>query len=279
MAIEQQISVKGAVTYWNLSESDPKILKEAWKAAGLEKFAPRARTEQDALKKALKSVFLSDHRRLIRPLADDPGFAIISETGGDERRTLTHEQELAVTVAPGGKLIFEPKSHTDATRIDEEYRAALGSVPALKVSRALVGLLESALHATPLRGGIYWVPDDAINTWKTIADGVEAAGNASCVYLMRTAMDDTAKKAVLDALTADIEKEVASILADTTADSNLGVRGLASRKTKAEDLVARVEEYEKILDVKLQTLRTKAKEADAAATLAALAAMQEEEAA
>jgi hypothetical protein len=273
--LEQKLPLGGLITYWQLADlTQRSLLKDAFEAAGLDRFVPDPRPPAGALRDALEEV-CGGSRTLIRPLQTRDGFAVVREERGDEYRGNSYEVSLTAKIDPETNAIrFHPQDDR-APKIVEAFNRNLGLLRQHQVSKALVDLLKDLGGTTHLRptGGIYWLPDSKLVEWQRAALAVERAAyeKASAVYVIRHQLDADAIRAVRDAIVAEVLTE-AKRIQDEVVSGELGERALERRRLEAEALREKIGLYEELLDTGLEGLRRAVEDADQAAAAAVLLA-------
>lgn len=257
------INVNGAVVFWRAGVCARQPLLDGLTALGYARHAPDARSHYAALTSALKRVYgqlgSSDVRYLVRGLAKCEGCEVLKEVvrsaeqGGNQ-----YAREDVVVATADGELL--------ACQREDAVRAAFsiekGRLHPAQVTDSLVGLL-SALHGVTLRpnGGVYWLPEGAMPMWQTLQQVFERASvdGGTRLYSVRVAYDSDAMRAVVDAITAEVESAADAMAAELaeTGDDVLGSRALETRKSRAMDLRAKVLEYEALLGTSLEALRAR----------------------
>jgi hypothetical protein len=269
--VESMIEIGGAVVFWSLSEwTSREKLRAGFETAGLAAFVPEPRQAAAALRDALEEV-LGGPRMLVRPLQSKDGFTVVREDRGEHGNS--YAQELVARIDDAGGITFACADDR-AARVREAYDRQRGLLRAARVSGALVRVLET-LGGTRLRpgGSVYWLPAHRLDGWQHAARAVEASGvgRASAVYLLRHRMDADAVRAVRDAVVAEVQAE-ATRIHDEVMGGELGGRALETRRARAGDLREKINLYEHLLDVGLESLRAAVDRADQAAAAAVLLA-------
>jgi hypothetical protein len=274
--VTSSIQIGGGVIFWSLGEwTALEVLKNDFTVLGLEDFIPEARTPAACLKDALDAVYPLP-KQLIRPLKTKDGFVVVEETRGEDENQ--YATLLTARVDPLSlKVNVAPYSYEVAQNVLEQFNKHLGLLRPAQVTGCMVKYIES-LGGTKLRpgGGMYWLADHQIDTWQQAAGAVERAGSGKphAVYLLRTAMDADAVRAVRDAVTAEIMAEALSMHKEVLS-GELGERALQHRQDAAMLLRKKVREYEEILGVGLESLKASLdKLEDAAASAALLVSLQ-----
>lgn len=266
----------GAIVYWRLSGATRRLrLEQTWvEMAGLDpKLLPRQVSPDSALRAAVK--MLESQHTLVRPLGPGEGWAVVAER---VPRSPTNEEdaaELRLDVEPAYDPLWliRLESESDGTcwpevrcarsfadldnkrasvekTVREYYTAVLGE--AADISTWLVQLAKLC-NAVRLRdtGGIYFVPRDKLPTWKAFAGAVRSATSHVFFEIPALATDE-AVRAILDAVMAEAEAEIAAMEIGAT---DLGKRGATNRVARAQRAIDKTAEYEALLGVSLETVR------------------------
>jgi len=142
----------------------------------------------------------------------------------------------------------------------EIYNKEIGYVAHHTMSRALVRVVNH-LHGIALKketGSFYWLPDDALATWKKVCDVFEDAGPGNRTSRLLTSLDAAGVASVIQSLTAEIKGDVAQ-LDEQLSSGTLGDKTRESTWTKrVEEIQAKQEklqEYERTLGENLDELK------------------------
>lgn len=253
----------GAITYWRVGDLSLDALTAAWGVEGLDpKLLPPEPEPEVALRRAVTAQ--AEKRRLVRPLARRGAWAVVDETVvGDS----THYEQIAtvhfqVGAVPPIRVDRGPTVSWAAvdvveTAIRESYEVNRSRLDHSDVSVWLVRL-ATRVQAVSLRdsGGVYFVPRDGTDFWTKVARAVDAAAGHK-VFRIPALKASEAVEAILDAITHEAESEASAIEADLAkeGDEQIGVRALKSRGDTCEAVLAKVASYERLLGVKLDTVR------------------------
>jgi hypothetical protein len=246
-------------------------LKATFKAAGVEKAAPRARTPLAALKAAVHALYGVRTGQRIAPLGD--GYAVLTEHVDADARTVSTVQGLTVWLDDKGRLaLSQEELRADVSRAWEKAKT---EVDGATVSAALVEACE-ALGGVPLRksGGVYWLPAFAVAQWAALAKGVEAAsasGRARC-YSVRTSGDPDSVRAIADSFVREAEALAAAVEEEIVTGEATGKAAL-NRAAKMADLMALAEKYEDVLGTALTAVKTRIEATQSRAADTALLAL------
>lgn len=261
-----EVNIGGAIVYWNLSgDFDHSTLKDGLSTLGLSKSVPETRTHTAALKEALCKAVRDEHlenvlvRGLEKPSED--GFVVVKEElGSDENEYETLHHVVFDTIS--GRLHQKPENDfADAVR--SQFYRCLASVSAYATSKSLVQI-ACHLEGVPLRqaGGIYWLPEHKIESWRHVAQVVEksAIGSAK-FYEIKTVLDTNSIEAIRDAVTNSISADCER-LCRYAETPNAKERFLTARKRDAEELREKVKRWEQVLGLTLDDLRNTASECE-----------------
>jgi len=160
-----------------------------------------------------------------------------------------------VKVADDGSTSFHPEGMKPAGW-DANLAEIRATTPASKLGMALTSLVYK-LGGVALRksGGVYWLPRDAMPTWRSMARAVvRASGGRNVVYVIKHRMDEGAMRAVRDAVVEDVGREVEGIY-EQVVSGGLGEKALRKRVERAACLAKQVENYERYIHSSLDSLR------------------------
>lgn len=282
LVVVENVDTAGAITYWRLSgEVSLSALIDAWTTAELpSKLLPETPSDEVALRRALGAV--ESKRRLVRPLARRGIWAVVDELVDNQTQDLDHRTLVRVKLAKDGdtsRIVVEQVNADWATytaihdAIHNEFRRYKGVLSHQDISSWLVKLADKA-NAVSLRdmGGVYFVPRDKVEFWTKIAGALGELDQK--VFRIPAMSNSEAVEAVLDAITAEAQREAEALEADLLKDGDeaLGARALRGRATRCDAVKAKVESYERFLNVKLDDIRAKLDGLRANLAAAALAA-------
>jgi hypothetical protein len=257
-----EVSVAGAVTYWNLSpETNLAALNNGLATLGLQQFAAEERTACAALKSALSKTLLdAEFSRLVRPLEDpeDNGFALIEEERGTTENT--YSTVLTAKVDKDGDIVTDADQAV-VNELEEHFTYQKSILGVASVTAVLVNIVKH-LDGTTLKpsGGVYWIPEHSLAKWAQVCEVIEraACGNTpSSIYQLRTVFDGAAVKAVKDAIINEVGQRSEEIRR-RAASTGLGERAYKTQAKDAQRLHDRIKAYEGILGEALQELHTAA---------------------
>lgn len=258
IAVTSDIKTAGASVWWRLSgEFARGSLRFHLEDAGLDadEWLPTEPSTEKCFGRAVRSLF-KDKTHNVETLKGG-GYCIVSKTKTE--LDVEHSTEFSVKLVAGlpiagGPNRFVKKPEMDATLKAMEHFS--NAVIADDVSSWLIKCAER-LGAVSLRdrGGIYFIPNTALATWKSLTGAVVAASNsAHTVYSMTTLKEKDAVAAILDALTNEAEEFFSTCSEKIEKGTIGGKRAIANRMTDSENLLSKIRSYESLLGEKLETL-------------------------
>lgn len=280
----------GAVVYWSLRGTlEVGALADAWAAAELpEDLLLGAPTPDAALSRAVRT--LATPRTLVRPLDKRKGYAVVREraVGDDVDHIVVFSARLDAAgrpefQLPGGswaRLGSVAFGDTGALKqiqaVQAAYDQALGECAPEDVGGWLVRLAYKYLDGVCLKdtGGLYYVPPASVPGWEKVKLAVKAVSSHKLAQIDALRTDDVVD-AVLDAVEAEAAATVERTFAELADD--MGARALRTRVRQAEDVLAKVGRYEGLLGVRLEKIRERVGECQAAVSAALLRAEAGEE--
>lgn len=279
----------GAVSYWRAAgDVSIEALRAAWIAAGLdEKLLRKAPDPQSVLRRAVMQQ--QERHRLVRSLKQRGEFAIVDEhvvevPDGQPAVPPTYSTRVIVSGAAGDFATIAVDADCDeATKLHTTIGAACQTQRNLYDPSDITGWLVKLAYAhgaVTLRdsGGVYFIPKTAMDFWHRAATVIESVtNNQHRVFRIPAMRNNEAMAAIIDAITTEAEALVAAVEAEmmATGDDALGKRALKTRQAQAEEMLRKVEQYEKLVDQQL-TVRGRVEELQAAIVAAALTGEGEE---
>ena len=267
-----RLSIGGAVVFWRLAKSTNLAqVQNGLNSLYLDEFTPEPRSPLACLRAALPDVFPAEkgHKQTTRPIKNGvgKGFAVVEENpedthAGDSWGTV---RATALLDKESGRIVLDPYDYEKRDAIKAGMAGAAEWLTAASVGTALVKLVEW-VDGVALRpsGGVYWVRESRLPEWEQIAKVFEQAsaekdkeGNdqsPNAVYVMRVVADEAMVRAVGDALTAEVEGELAAIEREI-ADGELKEQACVRRLRKILALKGKVGRYEAAFDAPLARLQ------------------------
>jgi len=263
--------IAGSAVFWTLGEStDWHCLSQAFRAAGLAKFAPEPVTNYAALRDSLNAAYPGHEVFPVKGATDTFEVVRVSREVDPVTNAPCNRYETILTARVDAfQFVYNPagdrlESLTDAVR------ARKRTVAYSAVSRALVEIVFT-LGGTTLRpsGGVYWIPNREFDRWQTVARAVELAGAKNTVFALQTVLDMHSAAVLREALAAEVAREAKEI-DETLSDPHTGLKAARTAKRKAQSLRDKLEAYEQQFEMSLADLRKSIDEAvgiEAKATL------------
>ncbi len=288
---DDRIPIGGACTWWKAAKSTS--IAEAERQLdrlGLSQFTPKARTDQSCLRAAMEAVYSPAdpkvEKYVFRPVKNGrTGFAVVSESPKEEKHAGDDWGRVVATAGftEDGKLEVDPFDYDLFERIKEEMAGAKQWATASAVTASLVALVTGPCDGTTLReaGGNYWVPKHRLELWKEVREAFRQASAEKDregkqvapteVFILHALADDEMVIAVSDALTSEVQAELAAIEADVAA-GNLKETACLNRLRRTSDLEGKVKLYEGLFESPLTQLREAVQRASVAVAQATIQA-------
>ncbi len=266
----------GASTWWQLSGVvDAKVIRAAGVAAGIDVGdMPADTTPKTAIRRAC--VDQTSKRLMARSLSSG-AWAMVREVerpgAMGKASDLDHQVVLTCRVDNAGRtLLFSGLEEYAALRysIEQAYKTHLDQIDATDLSGWLVYTADR-IRAVALRdrGGVYFIPRAALDTWRKVA-GVLRTCVAGCdVYELPTLRSDEAVRSIVAAVTREAESMSAELRAKMQ-DGELGARALHARQKDCDTLCQKLEEYENLLGTSLASVKAQVTQTGADAMACAL---------
>lgn len=266
------IKTSGALVLWDIDGADHSLstVQQAWDWVGLAHRAPRPRSPAVALRVAVHNRAVAGAPRGSRRIEQAAEGLVVTETEPGAR-TVTHRHVLFATIDSTGAAVATdagPDVDGDLTR---RFVVALGQIDGRAISAALTETAR-ALGAVALRpdGGVYWLPDAALATWRALVAGVESATNgAGRCYVVVTQGDADTVRCVADSFTREAEAALADVRAELEG-GEIGTRAAQARARRLLSLAETAETYEAALGSSLAAIRARLEALSAEAAMAAL---------
>jgi ferredoxin len=246
----------GGISWWTLgSATDPDKLLANFEALGLPKYAPEQRSWLMSLKAALADMFPG---HMVRPLKnrDKNGYTVVAEVKGEDENDFP--AVASATITAEGEIVVR-SGEIDAVKLQELANHFKRVLPASSVSAVMVEIVNIVLGGLSMRdgGGIYFMPEDKLSKWKSVGMAVESAacdGSKNCVTVCPMETNEMTLRDIRDAIVREVETESAAIRKELV-DNDFGVRAIENRVSRSGDLIARMQQYEKLLGETLGSCR------------------------
>lgn len=272
------VSASGAVCSWSCgTDFDRPRLEGNLSAIGYRNKVPNVRTNESALQHAISDVLNKyGAEYLVEPLKTRKlGFDVSEINRGEQSNS--YRNILMASVSEHGTVLLQETGQTVfdlwqlQSLIQHEYEVHKERCTGISVGQALVAILEE-LSGLRLReaGGVYWIPNEGIETWEKVEQAVRASAiDPSRVKfdLMRTVADERGLLTIKGSLEDEVVRESGRLLNEIVS-GDLGERALDNRLSAAKALLGKVERYESILDETLSNLRAACKQCEEAAIMA-----------
>lgn len=271
----QHIAPSGGVVFWNAGPTQRELLLERLRQIGLERFVPAERGDSNALRSALKDHCdtRSQRRRGKDKLVQSHkqqskhGFEVVDVQRGEQ----FNDYSLDFAAKVEGGVVHVTHGDVDQSQLQELFTTHKSTITGASVGQSLVAILAH-LGGTALRpsGGVYWLPETAIETWQSVVGAIQQAARetgGNSVYLLRTLLDESGIRAVKDAIVAEVTEASSGLIAEIRT-GGMGDTALTNRQIIAASLHSRVRQYESILGEALDRLHDVVRIAEEAAASA-----------
>ena len=265
-----QFSADGVLASWDPADCPADAVREAFSAAGFEKFAPKGRTEYEALKEAV-GILKAKDQRVERHKSHEKNGCEILQVSRDASVN-EYERRMGAKVQDGEVLLDATISYLDGVKVQERYSEALKEVPSRELSNSLVAVVQSLDGERQREKGALWfIPSAHLDEWYALADGLSRAGNVN-LMAFQVKLDERAARHIGESLTARMTKE-----AERLNEEIAGLKtpeAIDNRKLEIVSLMGRVERYKALLGMNLEAAEKALNLAQTAAMIAAMSAMQ-----
>lgn len=254
----------GLMTWWRVAATTNfDTLKAEWLKHDLnESELPNLPGDNVALLRALRTCFAEKHC-LIRVLHDGV-YAVVEEDADDANRTIDPEYEVRFKVwidMEELEIKFDKEVDEDiADAIFDEFEKARRELRTADMSAWFVRRLAGAVRLRET-GGIYFVPETQAAAWTQFADIISKVSGTR-IYEVPAMRTERAVEAVMDAVIAETQSEVAALTA-LLDEKEFTARGLQGKATRCAALAAKLKSYEDLLGVKLSAMQSTIEEVDA----------------
>ncbi len=241
----------GAMTYWSLGQqTDPQILTNGLGQLGLPDYSPKPRTWLTSLKAALAEMFAKPEE-LIRPLKNRKrdGYTVVVEEKGVSQNTYT--REVNASVDPDSGHVQITAGYADVTELQRLTRHFHRVLPSSSVADMLTNIIHQQLGGISLKanGGLYFIPEDRITTWRNVIMVVEAAAvepTTNDLSVVPLELNEMTLRDIKRSICREVESEAERLRKDI-AENSLGTDALLNRAVRASQLRDRIRQYEQIL--------------------------------
>lgn len=249
----------GAMVFWSTGPSRREYIEHGLGLLGLEEFKPQETTDASALRGAAKALLEEtmcgkNRSPAVVPLKD-------TKINGVEASVFKHGDTAndylqVFTAKVVDSRIKITSGDASEYQLNETFQRLKATCSGASVSGMLVRVIAHMKGVT-LResGGLYYLPDSVVNTFRALANVVEGAAcgeSKNVVYSVRTVLDGQSVRAVRDAIVKEINETTAEII--TEVSGNMGPDALERRKQRAIALHEKITMYEEVLGVALDVL-------------------------
>jgi hypothetical protein len=270
MGNEQKVKVNGFITFWTLCDRfNLYRAGMAFENAGLGSSAPGERSISEVIRAALTNNY-SGRGVHVSPMGNK-GFAAIGtapvEMENGERDVVTNTVCRAwAKYDEYGNAQIEVRPAEEEPSVREWITREKGIVDSKAMSAALIRSCEK-LGGISLRpsGGIYWLPEDALEAWNILNEGVVMAQEKAQdmttftprLYIVRTMDDLDSVTAIAESFEREMAQRVKEIAQDVQENTDMSPRALENRVQKCVQIEELIKRYEENLGRQMTAARAK----------------------
>lgn len=269
VAVADGNKMAGAAVWWRLSgDTDLSKLHDAWENANLPgKLLPPFPSLPRALAHAVGDV--KEKRLFPRSLPGERGWALVREIV-EGPKVLRHSTELMIEVADRqkGQLLFTPDDHLMVPQVIEKTNYHLEHMSTGEMGAWMAHTVIQSLFGVPLRdtGGFYFVPQPGMEMYELVTETVKSASGHS-FYSLPTMHTEKAVEAILASVMEEANAEAESMEKDiASAADELGNRARKTRQRRCGDMLEKLAQYERLLNVSLDDMRNRVENLQAVLT-------------
>ena len=257
-------NVAGVITFWRLSGTTHwGRLNDALNLLAPGINPPTEPSPDKALRRAVVEV--QEPRLLMRSLNQGhaKGYALVRENvvfDLQHKEKLEHRTDTTahLRLDSEGRLIdVQPPGSEYEGRIRAGFERHLHEVAHGDVS-AWLSRTVGKLGAVALRdsGGVYFIPRTAVQEWQSVKAAMKHAGLAHDVFTIPALRSEDAVAAITEALESETAQALTELEKVLEEDSPTAAR-LAGRAERCTKLLHKVEQYEKLLEAKQDSMRSR----------------------
>lgn len=271
----------GAVVWWELTGniSHPALVR-AWEAEGLDPtLLPELPSAKVALTRAVDDLAKESTARKKHRVSDANWlvYDVVAKEG--EKAEFIEIFDASLNKDKSGPVV-EVREGADpglSRQVRDRFFVHQSRLEAQDVGTWLSTKMLSKLQAVSLRnrGGIYFVSRDQVEMFGKIKSALSKV-STHLVFKMDALKSDEAVEAILHAITTEANTQAEEI--EKVLDAGgVGARAYKTQREKAEEMIAKVEAYEKLLDKNLEGFRERLGDLAASSMEAAMAADAEKQ--
>lgn len=274
---DSAIGMGGCLTFWDVHSTDAKKVEDGLSYLGLERHAPKPRTEGESLRIAMRNI-----ARIMMPCQTTEKYSVDVKRlrkvdDGMEAILVHHRQEgneysclFRARVERGG--VHSELASSDHARLEENYWRLRKESSGAAVGKSLVQIM-STFYGACLRavGGLYYIPQSHNDMWSYVTAVYEGANSANRITVARFVMNDSTRRAIKESIEKDICRAAERINKEVTApDKEWSAAQYEAKKRELNRLQEMAERYRSILSDSLDACRQAIQEADSAAAIATM---------
>ena len=243
MMTEQQVPVRGGITYWTLVPCSREKVQTWLESHNLQAFMPPEQGDTACLKAALAEV--KGKGRIVDSLKNPrkDGCEVVAVEKDHTQNYRTQDYRAKVVE---GRVMIEGGYFAKQDQLQKEFDKQKALCTKTSISTTLSGIARG-LRAVTLKPGTYWISEGNLERWRRILHDLAnlERGMKPCIITV-TANDKDSLQAVRDSVIREVATRAAQ-LREEIDEKRLTDEGLDKRKAEAEELHAKVAEYAELL--------------------------------
>lgn len=271
----------GAVVWWELTGniSHPQLVR-AWEDAGLDpELLPDLPSAKVALTRAVDDLVRESTARKKHRVSDANWLVFDVKAKEGEKAEFVEIFDAALNKDKSGPVV-DVRAEADqglSRQLRDRFFVHQSRLEAQDIGTWLSTKMLGKLKAVSLRhrGGIYFVARDQVEMFARIKAALTKV-STHMVFKMDALKSDEAVEAILHAITTEANTQAEEI--EKVLDAGgVGARAYKTQREKAEEMISKVEAYEKLLDKNLEGFRERLGDLAASSMEAAMAADAEKQ--
>lgn len=275
---------QGGVVYWDADPVRKDIFDSAIQDEGLGRILPRRMKRATALRLAMSDYLVAQRQSRKREKYDlNPldrrvlGFEAVLQSKGDEQNLHSYQWTAKVNVADesvratsGGIPLGESVDYDLTCRYRNHLLYYCGSTAGSLLKRAVVEMGGTGLKG---RGGVYFLPDTALEKYHRIDGRIVASGSACALHtiVFPIGKDDRTTRSVIGGFRDEVQSLLNELNGDLLGDTEMRENGIDSRISRLSAAREKVTSYQELFGVALDDLSQAVEATTAAIQMARLA--------
>jgi hypothetical protein len=259
---------QGGVVYWDASPVRKDVLDGAYTEFGLANQLPRRMKRATALRMAMSDYIEANRNGRKRTRIDlNPldrrvcGFEAVLQNKGDEQNQHAYQftakvntANETVRVTSGGVSLGQTADDYMTHRYQQHLLYYCGSTVGALLKRAVLEWRGTSLKG---RGGVYFLPDAAIDKYRDLDSRFTASGAACQLHVIRFPIgkDDATTRSVIGGFRDEVRSLIEELNCDLLGDTEMRERGVSTRITRLTEAREKIAFYCDLFSVSLDDLR------------------------